>query len=304
MVAGTEDLVVHFSRGPLRQPFVALDRLNLEVREGDFFALLGQNGAGKSTVMHCLVGLMRPTSGRVYLFGETPEPGAAVFARVAYLPEEPRYHEYLTVEEAVTYYARLSGVRSPHRDVSHALERLGLAEHRQLALRRCSKGMKQKVGIAQCLIHAPRLMLLDEPMRGLDPMTVHLFRETLLDLNRREGVTIVMNSHLLSEVELVANRVAIIHKGRLIVQKPVAELRGLARDRYTIEVEGSGPLPPMVMDLSRTNGRARGAIASDALFEFMEFARGSGLRVISCALEQQSLEESFLSILKSEAPHA
>jgi ABC-type multidrug transport system ATPase subunit len=220
----TTNLTVTYRRAFRRAPFTAIDRLNLQIPEGEFFALLGENGAGKSTLMYCMLGLLRPTSGDVRVMGSTPKPGAAMFADIGYLPEEPHYHAYLTVGEAVSYYSALSGRPVAKERIDTLLERLGLQEHRNLLISRCSKGMKQKVGIAQCVLHTPRLLFLDEPMRGLDPSAVHLFRDLLLELNRG-GSTIVMNSHLLSEVELVASRVAIIAKGRLLANDSVAALR-------------------------------------------------------------------------------
>lgn len=303
MIVRAEALTVRFPRGVFRRPFAALDGLNLEVREGDFFALLGQNGAGKSTAMHCLLGLLRPSAGRVEVLGRPPDRGAALFAQVGYLPEEPRYHEYLTVEEAVTYYARLSGVRNPKSRVAEILERLALAEHRSLAIRRCSKGMKQKVGIAQCVIHQPRLLFLDEPMRGLDPMTVHLFRDMLVGLNRA-GATIVMNSHLLTEVELVASRVAIIDRGRLVIQDDVAKLVQRGGQRYTVEVESLPDSAPYLEDITREETRATAKLSSADLFSFMDYARINSLRILSCALEKQTLEQSFVALVGEGRPHA
>jgi Cu-processing system ATP-binding protein len=147
-----------------------------------------------------------------------------VFADIGYLPEEPNYHPFLTVEEAVAYYTALSGRVVPKAQVDALLDRLGLLEHRKQLISRCSKGMKQKVGIAQCVLHAPRVLILDEPMRGLDPAAVHLFREMLLDLNAK-GATVIMSSHLLAEVELVATRVAIIDRGRVLANDTVDALR-------------------------------------------------------------------------------
>ena len=224
MIIEAKDLTVTYRRGLRRPPFKALDRLNLQIQEGEFFALLGENGAGKSTLMYCLLGLLRPTSGEIRVMGVAPNPGAQMYADIGYLPEEPHYHAYLTVGEAVSYYAALSGRRVSTEQIDELLQRLGLLDHRKLLLSRCSKGMKQKVGIAQCMLHAPRVLFLDEPMRGLDPGAVHLFRDMLVELNRG-GSTIVMNSHLLSEVELVASRVAVIDKGRLLANDSVAALR-------------------------------------------------------------------------------
>jgi ABC-2 type transport system ATP-binding protein len=215
VIVEIEQLTVKFRQGWRRVPIVAVDDLTLNVREGEVFALLGPNGAGKSTTFYCILGLLRPSSGRVRLFGQTPRPGCAAFARVAYLPEEPHYHEYLTVWEAVTYYVSLYGAPPPRAQVAEVLDRLDLGRARDQRVASCSKGMKQKVGIAQCLLHQPKLLMLDEPMRGLDPVTVKQFRDVLIDLNR-QGVTIVMNSHMLAEVQLVATRAAVLANGRLV----------------------------------------------------------------------------------------
>jgi ABC-2 type transport system ATP-binding protein len=303
MIVETRGLVVNFRRGMFRRPFAALAGLDLEVHEGDFFALLGQNGAGKTTAMHCLVGVLRPSAGTVRVLGSYPEPGAEVFKQIAYLPEEPRYPEYLTVSEAVTYYAALSGVAAPAGPVADVLDRLGLGEYQKLHIRRCSKGMKQKVGIAQCLVHRPRLLFLDEPMRGLDPMAVHLFREILLELNRG-GATIVMNSHILAEVEMVANRVAIIDRGRLVVQDEVANLVRVEQPDYVIEVEGDGEPPPQILEATRVDGRIRGSVPAAALYDVMDGLRARSFRVVSCGLRQARLEERFMALLGQGHPHA
>jgi ABC-2 type transport system ATP-binding protein len=305
MIAEARQLVVAFRRGLFRRKFQALAGLDLEIGEGDFFALLGQNGAGKSTAMHCLLGLLSPTSGDVRLLGQRPDRGSALFREIAYLPEEPRYPDYLTVREAVTYYAALSGVASAPARVADVLEWLGLAEHRHLTIRRCSKGMKQKVGIAQCIVHEPRVLFLDEPMRGLDPMTVHAFRTRLVDMNRR-GATVIMNSHLLTEVEIVASRVAIIDRGRLVVQDDVSTLLRGDGDDYAVEVAGDGGLPPQLqlLDPVRADGHARGVVRGDALYAFMDAARSTGLRIVSCELKKIRLEDRFMALLKEGAHEA
>lgn len=294
-------LTIRYHRGWRRRPFDALTAIDLEVRDGDFLALIGQNGAGKSTMMHAILGLVPPTAGTVEVFGRSPSPGASMFRQIGYLPEEPRYHEYLSVLEAATYYARLSGIRAPQSRVMELLDQLGLAEHRTTLIRRCSKGMKQKVGIVQCLIHRPCLLLLDEPMRGLDPLTVHLFRDMLLEMNR-QGTTIVMNSHLLGEAEQVANRVAIVERGRLIANDAMANLLRSNVNRYTVSVE-STEVPPFVEDAKIADGTVTGLVAAEQLYPFMEHARDRGLRLLACALERQSLEASFVEIIKQKALH-
>jgi ABC-type multidrug transport system ATPase subunit len=292
-----DDVHVHFRRGLLRKQVRALNGLSLEVREGDFFALVGQNGAGKSTAMYCFLGLLKPNSGKVQVLGRTPDLGSPLYEGVAYLPEEPHYHLYLTVEEATRYYASLYGKRIPTKTINETLERLGLAQFKTLPLAKCSKGMKQKVGIAQCLIHETRLLFLDEPTRGLDPLAVREFRETLRDIHQR-GATIVMNSHVLSEIEMLANRVAIIDRGKVVVQDELRNLLTLDRELYSVTFEANGVVPDYLTSVERLGGLVKASIPKERLYDFMDFTRISGLHVHECSLKKVSLEDSFFKIIK------
>jgi ABC-type multidrug transport system ATPase subunit len=293
------NLTVSFRRGLGRAKLKALDDVTLDIGEGEFFALLGQNGAGKSTAMSCVLGLLRPTSGSVTVLGKEPRPGSEAFREIAYLPEEPTYHGYLTVVEAVTYYGRLGGASYSAARRDELLERFGLAPFREMRVDKCSKGMKQKVGIVQCLLNEPRLLLLDEPMRGLDPVAVKDFRELLVDLHSK-GVTVVMNSHILAEVQQVATRVAILDRGRLLKVDSVANLRSLGVDSYEFEIEARAPLPGYVTGLQATNGHIRGVVPAEQLWEFLAFCRDGGGELASCARKQASLEESYFAIVGRE----
>jgi len=298
-VIAAENVRVHFRRGLLGEPIRALDGLSLEVREGDFFALVGQNGAGKSTAMYCFLGLLKPTSGNLRVMGQVPGLGSKLYDRVAYLPEEPHYDLYLTVEEAVRYYVSLYGMRVSVQKIREVLERLGLEPFRDLPLAKCSKGMKQKVGIAQCLVHETRLVFLDEPTRGLDPIVVLLFRDVLREINRR-GSTIVMNSHVLSEIEMLSNRVAIIEKGKVIAQDELRNLTRLDQERYAVAFETNGNVPDYLVVEEDQGSRVKGCIPADRLYDFMDFARQACLRVLECSLKKATLEESFVKILKGD----
>lgn len=299
----TEGLSVSYRQGLARAKLKALDGVTFEVKEGDFFALLGQNGAGKSTAMSCFLGLLRPTAGRVSVLGQTPTPGAAMFREIAFLPEEPNYHGYLTVLEAVTYYGRLYGSAYTQGRRDDVLERLGLAGYRDLKIDKCSKGMKQKVGIAQCLLHEPRLLFLDEPMRGLDPVAVKDFRDVLTEMHAR-GATIVMNSHILAEVEQVATRAAVLDRGKLLRIDSVSNLRKVAGDFYEFEIEAAAAFPDYVTNLHEAAGRLRGEIPAERLWDFLAFVREGGGVLVSCAKKQASLEESFFAIVKGERADA
>jgi ABC-type multidrug transport system ATPase subunit len=294
-----EDVHMRFRSGLLRRQVKALNGLSLEVHEGDFFALVGQNGAGKSTAMYCLLGMLKPTSGKVRVMGQTPEPGSPLYQTLGYLPEEPHYHLYLTVEEATRYYASLYGKRISDRTINETLDRLGLAQFKHLRLAKCSKGMKQKVGIAQCLLHETRLLFLDEPTRGLDPLAVRDFRETLREIHLR-GTTIVMNSHVLSEIEMLANRVAIIDRGKVVVQDELSNLLTLNKELYSVTFEANGTVPDYVSCVERVGSLAKGNIPRDKLYDFMEFTRSCGVPLHECSLKKNSLEDSFFNIIKGE----
>lgn len=293
----TENVYVQFRRGLFGRKLQALNGLSLNVRDGDFFALVGQNGAGKSTAMYCLLGLLQPTSGKIEVMGKAPELGSKLYQSVAYLPEEPHYHLYLTVEEATRYYGALYRRRVSDKAINDALERLGLAQFKTLPLSKCSKGMKQKVGIAQCLIHETRLLFLDEPTRGLDPLVVREFREALREIHLR-GATIVMNSHVLSEIEMLANRVAIIDRGKVVVQDDLQNLLTLDRELYGVTFEPNGSMPDYVGSIERVGNVVKANIPRERLYDFMDYTKNSGLSVHECSLKKTLLEDSFFKIVK------
>lgn len=294
-----QDVHVNFRSGFFGKKLRALNGLNLEIREGDFFALVGQNGAGKSTAMYCLLGLMKPTSGKIQVMGRTPDLGASLNKWVAYLPEEPFYHLYLTVEEATRYYSSLYGTKVSDKKINEVLEWLGLVRFKTLRLAKCSKGMKQKVGIAQCLIHPTRLLYLDEPTRGLDPLAVREFRAALKEIHQR-GATIVMNSHVLSEIEMLANRVAIIDRGTVVVQDELQNLLSPNREVYSVTFEANGAFPEYLTSVEHLGNLIRGSIPKTNLYEFMDYSRNAGLSIHECSIKKNSLEDSFFQIVKGE----
>jgi ABC-2 type transport system ATP-binding protein len=229
--------------------------------------------------------------------GRIPELGSPPYEIVAYLPEEPHYHLYLTVEEATRYYSALYGRRVSDKAIDDVLERLGLAQFKTLRLAKCSKGMKQKVGIAQCLIHDTRLLFLDESTRGLDPLVVREFREALREIHQR-GATIVMNSHVLSEIEMLANRVAIIDRGKVVVQDELQNLLTLDRELYSVTFEPNGSMPEYLTSIERVGDLVKASIPKDSLYHFMDYTKNGGLSVHECSLKKNSLEDSFFKIVK------
>jgi len=293
-----ENVDVTFRKGFRRRRIRALNGFELKVERGDIFALLGPNGAGKSTAMYCFLGLVRPERGSVSVLGQTPAPGATMFQRIGYLPEEPHYHLYLTVREAITYYGALGLDRLPKAAIDGAIERVGLTDATDLSLAKCSKGMRQKAGIAACLLRPVDLLLMDEPTRGLDPMTVSLLRSILLELNA-QGTTIIINSHVLSEVEAVCTRAAIIDAGRVLVQDRLDALTEVDTERFAVDLDVEGEPPDFIAVTSRDGRSLRGEIDAADLERLLAYVHANGVVLRSCSHKRVSLEQAFMSILEN-----
>jgi ABC-2 type transport system ATP-binding protein len=218
-----------------RRTYRALNELTLNVYAGEVFGFLGPNGAGKTTTIKLLLSFLRPTSGMALLYGQ-PTRLPAARRLLGYLPETASYPEFLTARETVQFYARLSGLAGRHvRDrTTAALATVGLRADADRLLRHFSKGMLQRVGLAQALVHEPTCLVLDEPASGLDPLGRRELREILVEL-RRQGLTIFFSSHELSEVEAICDSIAVLHRGRLVAH---------------------GALDRLVMDVARYRSRA------------------------------------------------
>jgi ABC-2 type transport system ATP-binding protein len=217
----TKDYPVGFWRP---RPRRALDALTLEVGHGEVFGFLGPNGAGKTTTLKLLMQLVFPTAGRAEILGR-PAGDLAVRRRIGYLPENPYFYDYLTAEELLSYFAGLFGFRGAERArrVSALLDEVGIGSERRLQLRKFSKGMVQRVGIAQALINEPEVVFLDEPMSGLDPLGRREVRQLMLRL-REQGRTIFFSSHILSDAEALCTRVGIVAGGKLRATGTVDEM--------------------------------------------------------------------------------
>src|SRR5688572_18246860 len=211
-----ENLTKDYSVGFWRpRPYRALDRLSLAIEPGEIFGFLGPNGAGKTTTLKLLMQLIFPTSGRAEILGK-PVGHVATRRRIGYLPENPYFYDYLTAEELLNYFAQLLGVSNADRArrVSTLLDRVGLGRERRFQLRKFSKGMIQRVGIAQALLNDPEVVFLDEPMSGLDPLGRRDVRSLILEL-RDQGRTVFFSSHILADAEALCSRVAVVAGGRL-----------------------------------------------------------------------------------------
>ncbi len=235
----TEDLTKDYALGFWRKrPHRALDRLTLSVEPGEIFGLLGPNGAGKTTTLKLLLQLVFPTSGRAEILGR-PAGDVAVRRRIGYLPENPYFYDHLTALELLDYFGRLLGISGAERAtrVPRLLDQVGLGAERRMQLRRYSKGMLQRVGLAQALLGDPEVVFLDEPMSGLDPIGRRLVREMILGLRDR-GATVFFSSHILSDAEAVCSRVAILAGGRLVASGRLTELLAFGIKGWEVVVEG------------------------------------------------------------------
>jgi ABC-2 type transport system ATP-binding protein len=228
------DIAKTFRSKLLRRPLVALQGLDLSVEEGEIFGFLGPNGAGKTTTIKILLGLIRPTSGSGHVLGR---PFGSVAARrsMGFLPDSPNFYRYLTARELLDFVGRLHGMggRDLACRIESTLDRVGLAQARGRALGGYSRGMLQRTGIAAAILHRPRLVILDEPMNGLDPLGRSEFRDLILSL-RSEGSTIFLSSHVLGDIENMADRVGILYEGHLIECGSLAEI--LAGDGRGVEI--------------------------------------------------------------------
>ena len=237
----TEELTKDFAIGFWgRRSYRALDRLTLSVGAGEVFGFLGPNGAGKTTTLKLLMQLVFPTSGRAELFGR-PLGDFAVKRRIGYLPENPFFYDYLTAEELLHYFAALFGYpRAECRArATRLLDEVGIAGERRLQLRKFSKGMLQRVGIAQALVNDPDLVIFDEPMSGLDPLGRRDVRALILRLRDR-GCTVFFSSHVLSDAETLCSRVAILAKGRLVAAGRLADMAAFRASGWELVVAGVG----------------------------------------------------------------
>lgn len=282
----------------------ALDAVDLTVRAGEVFGLLGANGAGKTTLVKVLLGLSTPTAGSVRLRGRDPR-RAGARARVGYLPEGHRFPDYLPGSEALRLFGRLAGLDQAEvsRRIPMLLDLVGLSDRGRDRIGRYSKGMTQRLGLAAALIDDPEVLFLDEPTDGVDPVGRRDIRDILL-ARRQGGTTIFINSHLLSEVERTCDRVAILHNGRIVREGSVETLtRPTLRFRLSLDEAPGSPLPEVEgVGVEANNGHLEvSATDFDALNRLIDRLRGQGRRIAELTPLRSDLEDVFVETVERES---
>ncbi len=290
-----------------KRPKLALKPLHLQVEDGEIFGFLGPNGAGKTTTLKLLMGLVFPTAGAARILGmdfDDPE----VKARIGFLPEQPYFYDYLTARELLDYYGQLSGVESKQRSrrVEEVLARVGLAENAGVQLRKFSKGMMQRAGIAQAILHDPKVVFFDEPMSGLDPIGRREVRD-LMEQLKHEGKTVFFSTHILPDAEALCDRVAVINRGELQGVGAVAELTSSVQSKVEITFQGQELLPQMrgLGAECHVTGEIIRAVLPEARQEAaLEILRRDRARLVSLVPVRTSLEDYFVQKLQASQPMA
>ena len=277
----------------------AVDHLDLRVEQGDIYGFIGRNGAGKSTTLKLLCGLARPTQGEALIFGK-PVRDSVARRRVGSLIEQPGLYPDLSGRENLRLYATLLGLDSPARQVDEILETVGLSPKEKKPVKHYSMGMKQRLGVGLALLGGPDLLLLDEPINGLDPEGIREMRELLLRLNRERGLTLLISSHILGELSKIATRYGIIQQGRMVEQITAGELTQKCTDYLHLQADQpqkAAALLERELRLSRWEMRPEGeiriyeAVDTKAVGQILAQA---GIAVEEMGLHRQDLESYFL----------
>jgi ABC-2 type transport system ATP-binding protein len=261
-----------------RRSVVAVRHLNLEVAAGQIYGLLGPNGSGKSTTLRIILGLVTPTRGQARIFGRASN-RVASRESVGFLPESPYFYKFLSGEETLRFYGKLCGLRGANlkNRVEEMLALVGLTDARKRRLAGYSKGMLQRIGLAQALIHEPALLVLDEPTAGVDPSGAREIHDLILALKSR-GITVLLSSHLLGQMQEICDRVGILANGILVREGPIRELLGVENQTQFV-LEGA---------------------SADLLAEIETLAARSGARVIERGSPRTSLEQLFLEATEKQ----
>jgi ABC-2 type transport system ATP-binding protein len=285
----------------------SLEGLTMQVESGEVFGFLGPNGAGKSTTIKLLVGLIFPDAGTARILGR-PITDIEMHRDIGYLPEQPYFYDYLTAAEVLDYFAQFHDLTAAARSerVARMLKKVGLETARKIQLRKYSKGMLQRVGLAQAILHDPKVVILDEPMSGLDPIGRREVRDIILEL-KREGRTVLFSTHILSDAEMLCDRVGVIVGGKLRGIGAPGEMVGMKAHGMEIlfELPGAGSSAGAVIaKATKTGDRYRLQVSEEELYAALEQLRGAGAKILSVAQVKASLEEYFMHLIEADRAQA
>jgi ABC-2 type transport system ATP-binding protein len=285
----------------------SLDGLSMQVREGEIFGFLGPNGAGKSTTIKLLMGIIFPTSGSARILGK-PISDVAMHREIGYLPEQPYFYDYLTAEELLNYFARFHGVAASERRerVRTMLKKVGLETAGKIQLRKYSKGMLQRVGMAQAILHDPKVVILDEPMSGLDPVGRREVRDIILEM-KQQGKTVMFSTHILPDAESLCDRVGVIVGGKLQGTGTPDEIVGAKPQGYEVLFEyhtAKNPRPAILSQAAQTGSRYRAQVPEEKLYAALEELRQAGARIVGVTQIKPTLEEFFMHLVEADRAQA
>jgi ABC-2 type transport system ATP-binding protein len=285
----------------------SLENLTMQVEDGEVFGFLGPNGAGKSTTIKLLMGIIFPTAGSAQILGK-PVSDVSMHRDIGYLPEQPYFYDYLTAAEVLDYFARFHGFSATQRKerVRKMLQKVGLETAGKIQLRKFSKGMLQRVGLAQAIVHDPKLLILDEPMSGLDPMGRREVRDIILEL-KNAGKTILFSTHILSDAETLCDRVAVIAGGQLRgVGAPgsIVGVKSLGME-IVFELTGSGAqIEKVRAKATKSGANYRMSVIELDLYAALEELRGAGAKIISVTQIKPTLEDFFMKLVGKDRAQA
>jgi len=302
----TKDYTLGFWRKRMRR---SLDNLSLRVEDGEIFGFLGPNGAGKTTTLKLLMGLIFPTAGTARIRGKSIG-NVSMHREIGYLPEQPYFYDYLTARELLDYYARFFNFSAAERRerVARFLERVGLGAAGDVQLRKFSKGMLQRAGIAQAILHDPKVVFLDEPMSGLDPIGRREVRDIILDL-KHQGCTVFFSTHILSDAEMLCDRVSVLLDGKLQgvgAPSEIVSMDTVAMD-ILFELKEGVKLPQdLALATTKAGAQYRAEVPEAQLYATLEQLRSCQARILSVLPVRPTLEEYFFRMVNKEkaASHA
>jgi ABC-2 type transport system ATP-binding protein len=284
----------------------SLENLTLQVETGEVFGFLGPNGAGKSTTIKLLMRLIFPTSGTARILGKSID-DVRMHERIGYLPEQPYFYDYLTATEVLEYFARFHQMTEAdrHERVAKMLKKVGLETAKKIQLRKYSKGMLQRVGLAQAILHDPEVVVLDEPMSGLDPLGRREVRDIILEL-KRAGKTVLFSTHILTDAEMLCDRVGVIVGGKLRGVGTPGEMVGIQTQGMEIlfELHGDTKNTPLFSRTMKTGERYRVQVPESELYGALDELKAAGARILSVAQIKPTLEEFFMNLVEADRAQA